>query len=263
MKIVSLNIWDLPVWFVQDRDERLVLINNFLKNLDPDIICLQESFDPEHRRQLNDLLRVRGYETSDKDVRRRSVLGRMMDMTGGLVTYAKFPIRKNRFIPFSRLFFSPIEYLGRKGGLITSLDTPYGIVRIINAHLSKGFICPQTVRLQQMKKILRNIPFSELITTIMVGDFNQRDLARNKKFLKLIKENHFIFPVCDAFAPSYRAENVYVNIWMNRITRSKRIDYFLCSNLDMLHLRPKQCAAVYSDPPLSDHDPVVLDLRPV
>ena len=97
----------------------------------------------------------------------------------------------------------------------------------------------------------------------MAGDFNQRDLARNKKFLKLIKENHFIFPVCDAFAPSYRAENVYVNIWMNRITRSKRIDYFLCSNLHMLHLRPEQCAAVYPDPPLSDHDPVVLDLHPV
>ena len=42
MKIVSFNIWDLPVWFVQDRDERLVLMNDLLKNLDADIICLQE-----------------------------------------------------------------------------------------------------------------------------------------------------------------------------------------------------------------------------
>ena len=183
-----------------------------------------------------------------------------MDTTGGLVTFSKFPILGTAFIPFRRLFFSPIEALGRKGILTTLLDTPHGTLRIVNVHLSKGFLWAEKIRLWQLKYIFTKAGFSDSVPAVMAGDFNQQDLIRNKKFLALIDKNRFVHPECETLEPSYRAENKYVDIWMNRITHSKRLDYILYHNINALRLRYNQYRILYQDEPLSDHDPVMLDL---
>lgn len=263
MKIVSLNIWDLPLWFVRDRKERISRIKDFFHETDPDIVCLQESFDPDHRMRLNGFLGSAAYATSDTDVRSRNVLGTKLDTTGGLVTYSKFRVLESVFIPFRRLFFSPLEMLGRKGMLITLLDTPYGRLRVVNLHLyKKSLLWDEAIRVSQLKRVFAHMRSLGSLPTIMAGDFNQRDLAHNRKFLQLIAENNFVNPQGDMREPSYRAENKYVDIWINRIRRSKRLDYILHNDLGALHLRSHECRVLCRKEPMSDHDPVMLRLRP-
>ena len=261
MKIVSLNIWDLPVWFVRDRSERVGRISDFFHEMDPDIVCLQESFDPDHRVRLNDFFRSAAYATSNTDVRNRNVLGTKMDTTGGLVTYSKFRVLENVFIPFRRLFFSPIEALGQKGILVTLCDTPQGKMRIVNIHLSKGFLYAEAVRIWQLKRIFAHVRSLGSLPTVMAGDFNQHNLAHNPKFLQLMGENDFVHPEGDMREPSYRAENPYVDIGMNKIRRSKRLDYILHNNLAALRFRCDEYRVLRREEPMSDHDPVVLELN--
>ena len=260
MKIISLNIWDLPVWFVRDRKERIALIQNFFHENNPDIICLQEAFDPDNRMWLAGFLREHGYAASDEHIESRSVMGRKMDTTGGLVIFSRFPILETTFIPFRRLFFSPIEALGRKGILITLLNTPQGALRIVNLHLhKKSFLWDEEIRFSQLEILFMTLQFYAPMPTVMAGDFNQHDLIENQFFLRLIRQNGFVHPECKTLEPSYRAENKYVNIWMNQIARSKRFDYIFYHNINALRLRCDQYRVIYRDEPLSDHDPVMLN----
>ena len=65
LKIVSFNIWDLPYWFVKNREQRILQIAEYLRKLDAEIVCLQESFDVRHRRFLYESLGSDKYYASD------------------------------------------------------------------------------------------------------------------------------------------------------------------------------------------------------
>jgi endonuclease/exonuclease/phosphatase family metal-dependent hydrolase len=52
LKLVTLNIWDIPFWFSLDREARLARLGQYLNKISPDLICLQESFDVKHRDDL-------------------------------------------------------------------------------------------------------------------------------------------------------------------------------------------------------------------
>src|SRR5215475_8773830 len=101
LKIVSFNIWDLPYWFVKNREQRILQIAEYLPKLDAEIVCLQESFDVRHRRLLYESLGSDKYYASGGfEATRRAPLT-LFDTTGGLVIFSKFPIIHNKFIPFN------------------------------------------------------------------------------------------------------------------------------------------------------------------
>ena len=56
LKLVTLNIWDIPCWFSLDREARLARLGQYLNKISPDLICLQESFDVKHRDDLYEYL---------------------------------------------------------------------------------------------------------------------------------------------------------------------------------------------------------------
>ncbi|MEK7083273.1 MAG: endonuclease/exonuclease/phosphatase family protein [Patescibacteria group bacterium] len=260
MKIITLNIWDLPLWFVRDRKERIRRIGAYLNTLDADIICLQESFDPRHRRIINALLKR--YENTDANPQDRNVFFTSFDTTGGCVTFSKFPILKTLFIPFSGSFFSPIEFFSRKGALITLINTPYGILRVVNTHLyQKSFLFDTVIRFRQMEYLFAYLRADESLSTIIAGDFNEHDLINNLQFLTLMRNEHFFHPKTDRWDPTYRKDNPYVMIWMNMIADSKRFDYILHNGLDLLKLRTGRYEVMHSAALLSDHDPVMLVLK--
>src|SRR5262245_22639147 len=91
LKIVSFNIWDLPYWFVKNRQQRILQIAAYLQRLDAEIICLQESFDVNHRRLLYEHLGCDRYYASDGFEATRKAPFAALDTTGGLVTFSKFP----------------------------------------------------------------------------------------------------------------------------------------------------------------------------
>src|SRR5262245_47349742 len=64
LKIVSFNIWDVPYWFVKNRKQRILQIADYLRSLDAEIVCLQESFDVHHRRLLYAHLGLERYYAS-------------------------------------------------------------------------------------------------------------------------------------------------------------------------------------------------------
>ena len=260
MKVVTLNIWDLPLWFVPDRKQRISRIAVYLKELDADIICLQESFDPRHRGVLNALLDA--YKTSDPRPDHRNVFFLSFDTTGGLVTFSKFPIVANTFIPFHRSFLPPIEFLGRKGMLITLLDTPYGRLHVVNTHLYQGLLFGRMIRMSQARALFGEIQGYGSLPTITAGDFNIDNLFFNKKFSEHAARNNFTHPFIKVVDPTCRKENPYANMGMNRVTHSKRLDYILHNDLSSIHLKVDRYDVLYPDKPLSDHDPVVLEIVP-
>lgn len=262
MKIVSLNIFDLPLWFVRDRKVRIQAIKGYLKDLKADVICLQESFDPRHREELNDFFKANGYHVTDALVGRRRILGLSLDTTGGLVTFSKFPIVSMAFILFDFIFFAPQESAGRKGALVADIDTPHGKLRVVNVHLcQKSLFFEKAIRLSQMNRVLMFLARRKILPTVIAGDFNEKDIFRNKTFAALMDTHGFIHPATAAFHPSYRKENPYVNIWMNKISHSKRIDYIMHNDLSALKLASQEYSVLYPERPLSDHDPVVLTLQ--
>lgn len=261
MNIISLNIFDLPLWFVKDRKARVHAIQNYLNNQEADVICLQESFDPDHRAELNNFFKANGYHATDAVVERRNVLGVSMDTTGGLVTFSRFPIISRAFIPFNFIFFAPQESAGKKGALLTEMDTPHGRLRIVNTHLCyRSLLLEKQIRLRQMRHIFKFLTTHGTLPTIIAGDFNQHDICKDKNFCLLMDEYKFMHPSTMAFHPTYRKENPYVNIWMNRIPHSKRIDYIMHNDLNAFGLKSQDYSVLYPEHPLSDHDPVMLTL---
>jgi len=255
MKIISYNIWDLPLWFVRNRKKRLLEIGNLLSDQHMEIICFQESWDLEHRAALSAYLRERGYHDAihQAQIKRNN---------GGLLTFSTFPITSVRFIPFGRKGLSVSEVIGNKGVLETIVQTPKGPLRILNLHLhhqSSKFIKTEKIRLQQLQKLFNDLKHESPLPTILMGDFNEHGMMQEKSYADLFEKAGFIHHNNGTeLLPTYRTENYFVNNWLNRVPQSQRYDYILTKDIEKNDLHFSGYAPWYIDPPLSDHDPVVL-----
>ncbi len=257
MKILSFNIWDLPMWHVKDRSDRIKKITDYLKTSDAEIVCLQESFDPRHRKLIHGEMASAGFASTDKNFESRRVFFRKFDRTGGLAVFSKFPIIKNEFIPFNRFLsiFSP-EYFGRKGMLTAVLQTPRGKIIVANTHLYRNFsFFDRFVRHRQMKKVLDYLNNEKSAPVILAGDFNEDFLAAKENFLKILGEGGFRMFQEEA-APSYRKNNPYNFLLGN----SKRYDHIFCRGFESINMKPAGHSVIYTPVPLSDHDPILLTI---
>jgi endonuclease/exonuclease/phosphatase family metal-dependent hydrolase len=264
LRVVSYNILDLPLWFVKNRESRIIQIADYLKSLNADIICVQESFDSLNRETIHNRLGADIYSATGGFNERRKVPLTYLDTTGGLLTFSKFPIKEWKFVPFKYFGYSPIEYFVRKGMLEVVVETPRGPVQVINTHLhQEGRFVRSIARLKQLGLILEQIERRQGMPTILTGDFNQPALMHRHKFADLLSASHFVHPVLtkeQEFFPSYRISNPLVNLWLNPIGGSRRLDYILVRLIEKLGMRVSEYSPVYLNPALSDHDPVMLSL---
>lgn len=261
IKVLSFNIWDLPLFFVKNRKQRFEGLLNYLDEMDADIICLQEAFDVNHRERLIEKFKDRYEHAGDGDFRKLLFL-KVFDKTGGLMILSKFPIKFKRFVPYSRLFNSAVgEVFARKGFLEVMLQTPKGDLRVINTHLHEETpFFDKSVRLAQIKKILDQIEGGD-IPTLLMGDFNQHSLSHQKDFSEHLDSFGLSHPLhSESHIPTYRPENKYVDSWMNRTKIPKRFDYILVKNLEKLELVATHYEPQHLEVELSDHDPLVLIL---
>ena len=265
LKVLSFNIWDLPLFFVKNRKARIKGTAEYLKKLNADIICLQESFDTKHRLFLKDALTDNYYMAGDTEETRRILFFKLLDMSGGLVIFSKFPILESNFVSYSRLFNSAAgEVLARKGFLEAIVKTPKGKIRILNTHLHEETpLFDQAVRMSQLAKLFGLIRQDNL-PTILTGDFNEEALMHQEKFSALFDSRGFKHPIKAANAkdvvPTHRPGNPYVDNWMNRTSIPKRYDYILIKGMDKLGLAATRYEPQIINPPLSDHDPILLVL---
>jgi len=271
MKIISLNIWDVPLWFSVKRGERISRLGEFFKKQGVEIICLQESFDVKHRNDLHNYLGKSFYKASESDTNgktRRVLLFKRLDLTGGLVTFSKLPIRKSYFVHFRRfvdmLFF---EYIGRKGVLETIIETPKGPLLVMNTHFHTGRTSvDHRVRLKQLRQLLKAAKAVRNMPTIIAGDFNENDMFKEKDFAHLLRKAGFQDPARgekEEARPTIRFGNRYASkTWFNRSPKSRRIDYILTNNLESFGWKIADFK-VLDQPknPFSDHDPVMLEIE--
>ncbi len=257
MEIITYNIWDLPLWFVRNRKERLLEIARMLVERGAEIICLQESWSLHHRQALSEFFRKHGYH----DAVRQAGIKRN---SGGLVTFSKFPIKSVRFIPFGRFSFSVSEFIGNKGVLETVLETPTGLLRVLNIHLhhqSSRHINTKKMRLRQLRKLFADLKREPPLPAVLAGDFNEHAMMAEHSFAALFEKNGFVHHSNGTeLLPTYRPENHLVDNWINRIPHSQRYDYILTKDMEKLGLQFHDQSPWYIEPALSDHDPVSLKL---
>lgn len=173
---LSFNIWDLPVWLPKiDIKKRLARMPRPICALAPDLICLQESFNLANRRKLFFAL-PEGYCRGGSERSRWMLPFLRADCTGGLAVISRFAFEGYRFIEHdlrARMRFD--ERLGRKGFIISQIQTRAGAVGVVNVHLYAGRSPRETdIRLRQLEHLFSELRqcFAAETPVILAGDFN-------------------------------------------------------------------------------------------
>lgn len=183
VRVVSLNIWDLPVplpRFHRHRRRRRLLAG--LAALDTDLVLLQESFLPGFRRSIAHALPDL-YPHPDS-LRGRWFVMLRMDRSGGLFTLSRWPFLATRHQPARRFRTLKVdERIGRKGCLWARVRTPAGELLVGNVHLHAGSTpLDARVRAVQARDLLLHGELSADQPTILAGDFNwDRDFELSER----------------------------------------------------------------------------------
>jgi endonuclease/exonuclease/phosphatase family metal-dependent hydrolase len=173
VRLVSINIWDLPVRLPRTRRglrHRRLLAD--LQTLDADIILIQEAFRPRLRRQI---LRTLPSMQADALAARRRWFGFLpMDAAGGLLTLSRWPVHTTRYQPARRFRgMKPDERIGWKGCLWTRIATPVVDILVGNVHLYAGNTpLDAHVRTIQTRHLLERGESTRDLPTILAGDWN-------------------------------------------------------------------------------------------
>lgn len=156
---------------------------DFLKQVDADIICLQE---------VNESARA-GFQVSSfkEELKMNSHFGANVVDLGynyGLATYSKYPIKKEEHIYLS-------SFREQRGMLHTTVKVDYRKLNIINVHLG----LENNEREIQIKELLDFIKKLGDEPYIVLGDFNQGNINIDNNILKdvakeLGKSNVLTFP---------------------------------------------------------------------
>jgi len=260
LKLVTLNIWDIPFWFSLDREERIARLGQYLNKISPDLICLQESFDVKHRDHLYEYLgRDQFHIIEEYDRTRRVLLFKQLDWTGGLVTFSRLPIISSRFIPFRRFVDMDFaEYIGRKGILETILNTAEGPLCLLNTHLHAGGLhvdVETNIRRRQMNQIMKVLVARNDMPIILAGDFNENEMLKHPVHGPAMERLGVKDAAEENPEPTMRSDNCYGKRWFKNGHEHRRIDYVLFKSLDLAGLRLQECAVIARlEMPFSDHE---------
>jgi endonuclease/exonuclease/phosphatase family metal-dependent hydrolase len=260
LKLVTLNIWDIPFWFALDREARIARLGQYLNKISPDLICLQESFDVKHRDDLYEYLgRDQFHIIEEYDRTRRVLLFKHLDWTGGLVTFSRWPISSSRFIPFRRFVDMDFaEYIARKGILETILTTSEGPLCLLNTHLHAGGLhvdVETNIRRRQMNQIMKVLVARNDMPIILAGDFNENELLKHPVHGPAMERLGVKDAAEDNPEPTMRSDNCYGKRWFRHGNEHRRIDYVFFKSLDLAGLRLQECAVISRlEMPFSDHE---------
>ena len=172
IRLVSINIWDLPVPLPgHDRARRRRRLLDQLPSLDADLVLIQEAFIPAFKGAVASALR--GY-IGDRYLGVRRRVGPIpMDGSGGLFTLSRWS-HDSRYVPFKVFGAMRVdERVGRKGMLWSEVDAPSGPVLVGNTHLYAGqAVRDMRIRGIQTRLLLRQLERLPRLPTVIAGDFN-------------------------------------------------------------------------------------------
>lgn len=172
LRVVTLNIWNrLGPW-----DERLAVIRERLRELDPDLIGLQEVIDVQGRTQADEIAEGLGYHTA---------FGLASSYGGGITlgnaVMSRWPIHASRVFPLPTCGTDE-----RRSLVMAEISSPHGKIPFFVTHLNwkqhEGIVRENQV-LEVAERIKAEAPIDGL-PPILVGDFNAAPEATEVRFLK-------------------------------------------------------------------------------
>ncbi len=189
MKLTVLTFNIKAYKFAVDKDARVDRLVDEIGLLNPDILLLQEAFDPSVRGYLRERLPYT-HTSVTYDMRRFL----FFDSNGGLLTFSKYPIRGSAFTPFEEGGKCWDERICRKGYEKTGIVTDEGGIFVVNTHLCSW---PEnaSVRRKQLNQILQDPEIDDpTYPVILAGDFNFNIDARDpesEEHISLLEQEGF------------------------------------------------------------------------
>jgi endonuclease/exonuclease/phosphatase family metal-dependent hydrolase len=172
LRVLTVNIWNRQgPW-----EQRLPLIREGVRSLDPDLVALQE------------VVRVEGYSQADdirEGLRYEAAFGVAHDFGGG-VEFGNAVLSR---WPIARQWVAALPNGGtgeHRSIMLAEVDSPHGTIPFFVTHLNwklhEGFVREQQV-LAIAEHIKREAPI-EGLAPILSGDFNAQPEATEIRFLK-------------------------------------------------------------------------------
>ena len=282
LSLVTYNVWALPVALPgMDRLGRLPRIPPALAAFGTDLILLQEAFDIRMKAFVAESLE--GYRAGpDFLCREPMVPVGEKDCTGGLVTLSRWPVTEERF------YAHPVgegakfdEANGRKGFMLTTVETELGPMDVVNIHLYAGRTAAdeaqRLLQLAQLRDVVGRAREAER-PVLLVGDLNvvhpslsARDtsLAASDAYRFVVDSLGFVatHPEADEGDLTYDiVTNRYANLWYNRFEGRQVFDYVMLRVPEGMAFEVVERRRVLDGAdPLSDHYGAyaVLELRSV
>jgi len=159
-------------------ERNLSRIAHLLRKVDADVVAMQEVDEDSHWNQrihlLDSLQEAAGYPQSYLGIHNRRVGKLPLAYGNGFLS--KFSIRHAERQAFGR------ASLGEKGFAHVELDTPFGVLPVINLHLDYR---SRIRRIQQVKKLIEFLDAKHFtednkrhLSPIICGDFNAKQRKR-------------------------------------------------------------------------------------
>jgi endonuclease/exonuclease/phosphatase family metal-dependent hydrolase len=177
VKVLSYNVWGVP-YIAPERAERIEEIGRQVAELAPDLVAMQEVWDPRDAELLGGPMAAAGLTHTH--------LFGSHDQSSGLWIASRYPIEQVHFEPFElgKKVYIPwhVDYMAEKGLAVVRVTTPVGPLVLANTHLQAPYSVGnydylQMAQAMQAADTLFPVgagapPDAELPPLILAGDIN-------------------------------------------------------------------------------------------
>jgi endonuclease/exonuclease/phosphatase family metal-dependent hydrolase len=244
IRVATLNVWALPPPFAEHVSERMAAIGRRIRELDADVVSLQEVWTPGAREALIAAGLAAGMRHSWHN---EASLG-----GSGLLVLSRLPIDSSRFERYS-LRGLPEEiggdFYGGKGFVRVLIETPDGPIALLNTHLHARY----AKRVRHEYRGLRTGQIVQLaigtleleIPVIATGDFNFNEHDSGHRVLTGLTGLRDVAAESDERQPTVCRQNAYRR---GRSTPDKRIDYVFTRNGSVRRMQTRWIKRVFDEP---------------
>ncbi len=260
IKIMSWNIFMVPpLIFKSCQTERAILIAEYIKNVNPDIIVMEEAFMKSTRNSIKEKL------DSFFPYSSQITKGGFFKTNSGIWIVSKYPLYNQQLITYKKKKGSDI--FAKKGAVFVETIIHHKKMQLIATHTQslKKYANTRTQQFIQLKKQLLDNYFSDTIPQFIIGDINcdYFDTVDYHNMLQTLD----VLPV--TFSGEQYSWNGLENDLANKFSEHtlETLDYILLRNAhkeiasiqstEIINSKYKQCFCKSNFNYLSDHHPII------
>ena len=260
IRLLSLNLWDLPFWFPgSERGRRVTTLLSTLPRLDPDIVLLQEAFRMDLRERICDALPLH-YADARATQRGGMVPLLPADISGGLLTLSRWPVTSTHMTRWRHIRLLKLdERFAQKGALWTEIETPAGVLAVCNVHTHAGRTpADARARVRQIEELLADEGAAGDGPMIVAGDLNIDPAVSPDD----VSPNGFDLLAQAGFAEVALATNSGLGTVVPETNPYARVGFRRPDHRRLTHVwyrgpgltpGPTAPSICFNDPPVSDH----------